>query len=385
MKIAIIGHKGIPALAGGVERHVEEVAVRMARQGHAVTAYVRNSYTDKSLPEYRGVRLIHLPSIGTKHLDAISHTLLATLHALFQRYDIVHFHSIGPATLCWIIRLFKRRSRLIATFHSRDYFHRKWSLPARLFLRLGEYLICTVPHATVVLTRGQQHYVRETYGRDTEIIPNGYGIHPDLDTRELASWGLTPKKYVLSVCRLIPHKGIHYLINAFMQLEDAGRLPVGVRLVIAGSGFHTDDYEQHLHKLACGRSNIIFTGTQSGAALAQLYSHACVFVQPSDAEGLSIALLEAMGCAVAPLVSSIPENIEPLQGLGFSFAAGNVDDLKKKLAEVLDNSAGTAAMGRQVQALAEREYNWDSIAERYLQLYDRCLEGSGSLRDEKTA
>jgi glycosyltransferase involved in cell wall biosynthesis len=385
MRIAIIGQKGIPACASGVERHVEEVAVRMARQGHEVIAYVRNSYAEKSLSEYRGVRLIHLPSIPTKHLDAISHTLLATVHALFQSYDIIHFHSIGPATLCWIIRLLKRRSCLIATFHSRDYFHGKWGLAARLFLRLGEYLICTVPHATVVLTRGQQSYVRETYGTDTEVIPNGYAIRPDSGTGELASWGLTPKHYILSVCRLIPHKGIHYLLNAFMQLEDVGRLPAGMRLVIVGSGFHTDDYERYLHDLARGRSSIVFTGTQSGKALAQLYSHACIFVQPSDSEGLSIALLEAMGCGIAPLVSSIPENIEPLQGLGFTFEAGNVGDLKNKLAAIMDRDEEIADMGRKVWELAEREYNWDGISERYLRLYGKCLAGIGPCVPEKTA
>jgi glycosyltransferase involved in cell wall biosynthesis len=375
MRIAIIGLKGIPARAGGVERHVEEVAVRMARQGHEVTAYVRNNYTDTDLKQYRGVRLVHLPSIGTKHLDAISHTLFAALHALFQRYDIVHFHSIGPATLCWIVRL-KRKTRLIATFHSRDYFHRKWGLFARLFLRLGEYLICAVPHATVVLTRGQQRYVRDTYGRDTVVIPNGYGIQPDFGTTELEAWGLIPKHYILSVCRLIPHKGIHYLIDAFMQLEDEGRLPEDMRLVIAGSGFHTDAYEKHLHELARGRSRIVFTGTQTGAALAQLYTHAFVFVQPSDSEGLSIALLEAMGCGVAPLVSSIPENIEPLQGLGYSFAAGSVQDLKDRLAEIMRAADAAADTGRQVRTLAERDYNWDAITERYLRLYECCRDGS---------
>ncbi|MCX5900317.1 MAG: glycosyltransferase family 4 protein, partial [Proteobacteria bacterium] len=238
---------------------------------------------------------------------------------------------------------------------------------------LGEYLICTIPEKTVVLTRGQQQYVRETYRRDTVVIPNGYGISYDPGAQELAPWGLTENNYILSVCRLIPHKGIHYLIDAFKQLEDAGRVPHGVKLVIVGSGFHTDAYEQQLRDMGSGRANIIFTGTQSGAALAQLYSHACVFVQPSESEGLSISLLEAMGCGTAPLVSSIAENMEPLQGLGFIFASRNVEDLKNKLSEVLRNRAGAEAMGKKVRALAERAYNWDSIAERYLRLYEELL------------
>ena len=373
MKIAIIGHKGIPALAGGVERHVEEVATRMAARGHAVTSYVRNSYTDKSLAAYGGVRLVHLPSIATKHLDAITHTFLAALHALFQDYDVIHFHSIGPATACWIIRLFKRGARLVATFHSRDYFHGKWGPGARLFLRLGEYLICTVPEKTVVLTRGQQDYVRGAYGRSTLVIPNGYGIEPDHGTGELDRWGLSRNGYIASVCRLIPHKGIHYLIEAFMQLEDAGALPGGMKLAVVGSGFHTGDYEQRLRDMGRGRDSIVFTGTQSGAALAQLYTNACLFVQPSDSEGLSISLLEAMGCGTAPLVSSIPENTEPLQGLGYVFAAGTVEDLKKKLAGLLKSPADLERMGRDVQELAVREYNWDSIAARYLKMYEDMI------------
>lgn len=385
MKIACIGLKGIPARAGGVERHVEEVASRLALRGHEVTVYVRNNYTDRNLTAYRGVRLVHLPSIGTKHLDAISHTLFAVLHALFRPYEIVHFHSIGPSSLCWIIRLFKRRARLVATFHSRDYFHRKWSLPARLFLRLGEFMICTAPHATVVLTRGQQRYVREAYGKDTEVIPNGSALEPDAGTAELAAWGLRPQHYILSVCRLIPHKGIHYLLEGFMRLEDSGRLPEGLRLVIAGSGFHTDDYERRLHDMAHGRASVVFTGTQSGAALARLYSHARLFVQPSDSEGLSIALLEAISCGAAPLVSSIPENTEPLQGLGFIFEAGNVDDLVRRLEELLPDTGRIADMGRRVRELAQREYAWDGIAGHYERLYERCLGAHENCRSEKTA
>ena len=90
MKIAFIGQKGIPAKSGGVENHVEEVAARLAQKGHEVFVYVRNNYTEKNLEDYRGIKLVHLPSISTKHLDAISHTLFATIHALFQKYDVIH-------------------------------------------------------------------------------------------------------------------------------------------------------------------------------------------------------------------------------------------------------------------------------------------------------
>ncbi len=118
MKIAFIGQKGIPAIMGGVEKHVEELAVRLAALGHEVFVYVRHNYTYKNLQEFKGVKLIHLPSISTKHLDAISHTFLATLHALFCSYDIVHYQAIGPSFLSWIIKLFKRKTLLL--FHKKN-------------------------------------------------------------------------------------------------------------------------------------------------------------------------------------------------------------------------------------------------------------------------
>ena len=106
MKIVFIGQKGIPTLMGGIERHVEELTIRLARQGHDVFVYTRPNYTDKNLSEYKGVRLISLPNIATKHLDAISHTLLACIDVSLRRnIDIIHFHSIGPSLLIWLVKI----------------------------------------------------------------------------------------------------------------------------------------------------------------------------------------------------------------------------------------------------------------------------------------
>ena len=137
MRIAFIGQKGIPALSGGVEKYVEQVAKRMAAHGHQVTVYVRSNYTPVDRTEWEGVHLVHTPGIHTKHLDAITCTFTAVVHALFQPYDIVHFQSIGPSTLAWILKVLKRDTIVLATFHSIDYLHQKWGWFARTFLRLG--------------------------------------------------------------------------------------------------------------------------------------------------------------------------------------------------------------------------------------------------------
>jgi len=373
MKIAFIGQKGIPAIQGGVEKHVEELSVRLAKQGHEVFVYVRNNYTDKRIKEYNGVRLIHLPSISSKNLDAISHTFLATIHAIFKHYDIIHYQAIGPSSLSFLIRIFKPFTLLISTFHCQDYYHQKWGWLAGTYLRFGEYITCKIPHTTIVISNILKKYVKKYYNRDAIVIPNGAEANPTKKDQLLKFWNLKKKNYIISVSRLIRHKGIHYLIEAFKQLEDTNKVPNNFKLVIVGDGFHTDDYVNYLKTISIGRKNIIFTGSQTGNNLEQLFSHAYLFVQPSESEGLSLSLLEAMGYGIAPLVSNIPENLDPMEGCGFSFENKNVEGLRDKIAYLLAKSEEVEMMGLLAKEKARKQYSWDSIAIKTAQVYEELI------------
>lgn len=368
MKIAFIGQKGIPAKLGGVERHVEELAARLAAKGHEVFVYVRDNYTDKNLATYKGVTLIHLPSISTKHLDAISHTFLATIHALFQKYDVVHYQAIGPTFLSWLIKIFKRKTVLIATFHCQDYYHQKWGWFARTSLRLGEYVTCVVPDKTIVVSNTLKAYVKNNYAKDPVVIPNGFTVSLTQEVGEIGKWKLQKDGYILLVSRLIKHKGVHYLIEAFKKLADKN-LTGGKKLVIVGEGFYTDDYVKYLKKSAENRADIIFTGAQTGEALSQLFSNAYVFVQPSETEGLSITLLEAMGYGKAVIASDIPENVEALSEHGIYFESGNAESLENKLVKVIDNPDLAKQLGEKARQHVNEKYNWETIVEQTEKVY----------------
>ena len=368
MKIAYIGQKGIPTKTGGVERYVEEVATRMAARGHAVFVYARNNYTDKDLAEFEGVKIIHLPSIPTKNLDAISHTFLATIHALFQNYDAIHYHSIGPTSLSFLPKLFSRKTAVIATFQCQDYFHKKWGALARAYLRFSEKLTCTVPDKTIAVSEELQTYAKKKYQKDLVLIPNGAEIRFNSDDDTLHNWNLEKDGYIFSASRLIRHKGIHYLISAFNQLC-AKNLNQGKKLVIAGDGSFTDDYVNELKKLAKDNENIIFTGTISGEKLEQLFSHCYLFVQPSESEGMSLALLEAMGYGKAILVSNISENVSVLRGSGFVFENKDAKDLETKLLGILNNPEAAKKAGEESQKIAKEFYDWDRIASQIENLY----------------
>lgn len=376
MRIAFIGQKGIPAIAGGVEKHVEKLATRLAAQGHDVTVYVRSHYTPNTLTEFEGVTLIHVPSIHTKNLDAITHTFFATMHALFQPYDIIHFQSIGPSLLSIIPRLLKPKSRVVATFHSRDYFHKKWGFFARTFLHVAEYITCRVPERTIVSTETLIEYAKTTYGRDVTFIPSGAEVAFEADTTALSQWGLRSKRYLLAVHRLVPHKGTHYLIKAFKELEDTNRVPNNFKLVVVGANANTEEYENFLKHLAEGRPNILLVGEQTGLALETLYSHAYLYVQPSEQEGLSLALLEAMGHGLMPVVSDIEPHKEAVANTGAFFPVKNVDGLKNELAYFLNRSDEVTVLGKSAQERVREHYSWDAVAKKTIDVYQDVMQSN---------
>lgn len=383
MRIAFIGQKGIPAKSGGIEKHVERLAVRMAEQGHEVFAYVRPHYTDPKLMAWKGVHLIHIPSFHSKHLDAISHTFLSTLHALFSGYDIIHYHGIGPSSLLFLPKIFLRKARIVFTFHCQDYFHGKWNWIARTYLRFGEYVACRASDRTIVVSRELQQYVRRRYRRMAECIPNGAEAGRTENASFLPTVGLREKRYVLSVGRLVGHKGVHYLIKAFIELEDTNSLPNNTKLVIVGASSATPEYEKYLRLMAKGRDTILFLGERFGMELEQLFSHAAVFVQPSEAEGASLALLEAMGHGVPTIASNIRANADILGNTGLLFESKNVADLREKLAYFLNRPEEAIVFGERGERLIRSKYSWDALADRTLSLYGEVISTRGRNRNVK--
>ncbi len=377
MKIAFIGQKGIPALSGGVEKHVEHLAVHLRQLGHEVTVYTRPWYTSREKHSWQGVRLISLPSLHTKHWDALSHTFLATVHALFQDYDVIHYQSIGPSILSFIPRILKPKTRVIATFHSRDYFHKKWNAFAQLCLKVAEFFTCHIPERTIAVSEYLAGYAKHFYGCNAIAIPNGAEVEPVYRQDVLNEYGVRAGQYFLSVSRLVAHKGIHYLIKAFIELENTNKLPNNYKLVIVGT--HTDtketkEYEEYLKVMAADRPNIIFTGELSGEPLMTLFTQAGIFVQPSEDEGLSVALLEAMAFGLPVVVSSIPANVELARGgAGAIFENKSVESLKQEMAYYVNRPDEAEKLGQVAKERIETHYSWEAIAQKTLEVYTDAI------------
>ena len=366
MRIAMLGLKGIPlgASGGGIERHVEELAVRLARRGHRVYVYVR-SYTleGKRARVWHGVHLISLPTIRSKNLETIVHTFLATLHVLFLPVDVIHYHGVGPSVLSIIPRIFQPFTKVVVTFHAIDRFHAKWGFFARGFLRFGEWAAMHFPNKTIVVSHTLRVYVHRNYGKPGIYIPNGVESKPVRKINEIAKFGLRRKGYFVTVARLIKNKGIHYLIQAFRGLKTEKKL------VIVGAPSFSDDYVEYLAKIASDDPRIIFTGYQKGEVLEQLYAHAFAYVHPSEFEGLSVSILEAMSYATPVLISEIPENLEAVDHSGFSFKPRHVQDLKSKMVYLLTNQKIAEQMGRKGRAFVRKFFSWKKIIEKTEEVY----------------
>ena len=363
MRIAMIGQKGIPIKFGGVERHVESLAVRLGSTGHQVTVYTRAWY-GRSNPNFSvGVRSIVVPTIKTKNLDAIVHTFIATLHAIFTGTDIIHYHGVGPSLMSWLPRLLAPRIKVVSTFHCIDRKHQKWGLFARLMLKLGERFACTFPHKTIVVSKTLQSYCDNLYPNRTEYIPNGI-TEPEAvveDDGTLERYGLKPNGYLLMVSRLVRHKGAHYLIEAYKNLKKR-RLVGDLKLVFVGDSAFTNDYVAEIKKMASDDSDIIFTGSLQGAPHDRLFRNSYAFILPSESEGLPIVILEAMSYGKTVLASDIPENVEVTRTHGINFRNTDVCDLEDKLTFLITNPQLVVRKGAGAKEFVVENYHWDDVA-----------------------
>ncbi|MGI6123658.1 MAG: glycosyltransferase family 4 protein [Acetivibrionales bacterium] len=367
MKIAMIGQKGIPSRSGGIEIHVEEIAKRLVQKGCEVDVYCRKSYCDEKQKTLEGVNTIFTPYINTKRLDAITHSFTSLIHALFGHNDIIHFHALGPSTLAIIAKVLGKK--VVCTVHGLDWKRSKWGGFSSRFLKFGEYATARFAHRTISVSESLVDYYREKYKKNVDYIKNGVEIKECVSPETIREkWGLESKAYFLYLGRLVPEKGIHYLIEAYK------RLSTDKKLVIAGGSSHSDDYERELHLKAGDNEKIIFTGFVQGRILEELLSNAFVYVLPSDIEGMPISLLEAMSYGKLCLASDIEENRAVISRYGITFKHRDIDDLSKKMDMILNDEENLNISRSTIIEYIKNNFDWDDAADKTMKLYVELLK-----------
>ena len=371
MRIAMLGHKRVPSREGGVEIVVEELSKRMVSAGYYVTCFNRKGHhiagaqfdCDRK-KEYRGIKLEDVFTISGCGLAAVSSSICASIKAAFGNYDVVHIHAEGPAFMCWLPKLL--RKKVIVTIHGLDWERSKWGKFASWYIRQGEKNAIRFADEVIVLSENVKKYFLEKYKREVVFLPNGV-VKPSIREAQviIRKWGLYKDDYILYLGRVVPEKGCHYLIEAFRKINTQKKL------VIAGGSSDTDEYFDYIKSLAKDDDRIVFTGFVQGRELEELYSNSYIYVLPSDLEGMPLSLLEAMSYGNCCIVSDIPECAEVVEDKAITFPRGNVVALASALKNLLNNSE----VVRQYKELAIdfiiEKYNWDSVVKQTIELYKK--------------
>ena len=369
LNIAMLGHKRIPSREGGVEIVVEELSTRMASLGHHVTCYNRGGhhvsgkqFDDWNLNTYRGVRLKTVLTIDKRGLAAMTASASAAFRAAFGKYDVVHFHAEGPCAMLWLPKLFGKRC--VATIHGLDHQRAKWGKLASAYIMLGEKCAAKYADEIIVLSEGVQNYFMKNYGRRTRFIPNGVN-RPQLRSADWIrkKFSLEKDDYILFLGRLVPEKGLRYLLEAFKQVK------TDKKLVIAGGSSDTEGFVNELKEIGKDDPRIIFTGFVQGQMLDELYSNAYIYTLPSDLEGMPLSLLEAMSYGNCCLVSDIAECADVVEDKAVVFRKGSTADLKEKLQWLCDDVSRVKHYKEQAADFICSKYDWDKVVEWTLALY----------------
>ena len=373
MKIAVIGAKGIPVKQGGIERYCQEFYPRIVKSGHQVDLFARPSYTNRpwfSSYQYQGVRVISLPSLPIRGLDAFVSSAFGVIYAVFGNYDVVHIHALGPALFSWIPKLFSS-ARVIVTCQGLDWQRAKWGKFSSWLIRLGERNAVKYADEIVVVSKALETYFRQTYGIDTRYIPNGPGNYAKSDPYFTygKSLGLETGRYILYLGRLVPEKRPELLIQAFKKLQ-----PESWKLVLAGGISDTAKYSTELLKMSQQSDRIIFTNEIKGSKLAEIVRGAGLFVLPSDLEGLPLVMLEAMKEGIPVLASDIPPHQQLIgKDRGLLFEAGQLDSLVASLKMALARPSELQLMAQKAQKYIQTYYSWDKIVYDHLNLYTQIV------------
>jgi len=374
MKVAMVGHKVIPSRRGGIENVLTSLCPLLTEKGANVTCYNRSS--DKVENEYvgtvkdkkyKGVRLKKAWTIKGRGLSAMVASFTAAIGAAFGKYDIVHFHAEGPCAAMWIPKIFGKRC--VATVHGLDWQREKWGKGfASKYIKFGEKVMVKCADEIIVLSESAYEYFKKTYNRETVLIHNGVERPLKREAEEITKiYGLSKNSYICMISRLTAEKGVHYLIDAYNSIK------TDKKLVIAGDTSDTDEYVEMLKEKASGNENIIFTGFISGNVLSEIYSNAYLVTLPSDIEGMSLSLLEALAYGNAVLCSDIPENTLVAENKAIHFKKSNVRDLAEKLQAMCDDEEAVNVMKDGVDEFILNKYNWNDVATETYELYRKIL------------
>jgi glycosyltransferase involved in cell wall biosynthesis len=376
-----------PAYAfGGVVRAVEGMATSLVARGHDVTVLTTDALNQTSRVSstdaiHDGVRVIRCPNVSPALRGKLNlstpRNMRNIAQSLMPSVDIVHIHEFRTVENLLVTPVaFEHNKPIILSPHGtlnlstgRSTLKVWWDklLSAGVALRIDHVLALVQSELDDVQNLWENFGQRQT-PTTFSIIPNG--IHaqdispsnmPDpTKFRETHQLGTAPT--VLFMGRLQARKGVDVLVKAFKQADVEN-----ARLLIVGPD---EGMLETIQTLADGDPRIVMTGYLGGADRLAALAASDIFALPAVGEGLSMAMLEAMGAGL-PVILSHGCNLDP-HDAGF---VTDVDpaQIAEKLRLLLTDDARRSKMGHAAHDLITAHYTWDKVTEQLDTLYQRFL------------
>lgn len=359
-----------------MERYVEEIAKSMAAEGHEVVVYLQKENAPKTAQMRHGITIVRIPNIGKGEFALFLHSLFSVLHSLFKKYDVVHFQTKRSASLAWIIRVLKPNVATVVTIHKKDDASFEESSLSKFFSKIAEYLACVAPQGIIVFSKENKKEILGKYGARASFIPVVLGVKKFKDLEISKKWNIRSKRYALFAGEIIRSNGIHYLIEAFKQLEDTSKLPNNFKLVIIGDWSDDEDkeYIEYLREISKDRDNIILVRNKFKNILKEVLSQAYVYISPSESEDQTMPVFEAMSYGLPVIASDIKENKELLKDAAIYFNSGNIQDLRDKMAFLLNRPDKAQEAGELIRKFIDHEYGWHNTTKKTLEEYESIIK-----------
>nr|CAJ73313.1 similar to capsular polysaccharide biosynthesis glycosyltransferase CapM [Candidatus Kuenenia stuttgartiensis] len=369
LKIAYIGQRGVPPTFGGIERYVDEIVKRLPRDEVETYTYCRRHYVENNFVDY--TKQLFVPSLETKGFEAFSHSFFSAIDSFRHSFDIVHFQALGPSLFSCIPKI--KGVKVVVTIHGLDWQRAKWGKGAKAVLKAGDWMAGHTASALISVSKRLKEYYENKYKTDVFFVPIGFSEPKFMEIDEMnRKFGIEPFKYILFLNRLVPEKGIHYLIEAFKGIKRDD-----FKLVIAGSAFQGDKYVVFIKELAKDDKRIVFTDYVTRDEMHELYSNAYFFALPSELEGMPAVVLEALSHKCPVLISDVEEIMDIVKTenrmYGFAHKNKDVGDIRAQIRFLLDHPELVEEMRQPGYDHVQKEYSWDKAVKMTYDVYKHVI------------
>jgi glycosyltransferase involved in cell wall biosynthesis len=371
LRIAMVGSRGIPHTYSGYEAFIGEVAPRLADRGHEVVVYCRRSLFRERPRVHKGVQLIYLPSIETKTMGTITHTLVSMCDVIFRQMDVIFVVNVANAFHCILPRVLGKKVAI--NVDGLDWKRDKWGRLAKKYFYWNAKNVGRIcPNGVVTDAREMQRIYLEEFGTRSVSIAYGANIEKSANPDIVRKYGLEPFQYYLIASRLVPENNADLIVQAFERVRTP-RL-----LAIAGNANYRSDFVDNLKRTTDRR--VLFLGHVSNPDhVKELHCNAYGYIHGHSLGGTNPALLKALGFGNCVLALNTPFNQEVLQDYGVLFERDPID-LARQLQYIEDHPEQAAEFRLAAPRRIRDTYTWETIADQYEELFLELASGEDPTR-----